>query len=137
MRASTRSMSKIAWLGVNNADFFNTHKLFAVVGASVDRTKFGNKVLRCYQKRGYPCVPINAKSPEIEGLQTHATLTALKATLVPPILMKDVGISIITGPAVTNGIIQEAYQVRRIFPRIVIIFAIAVVISISLTFAMN
>jgi len=111
MPTSTRSMSKIAWLGVNNADFFNLHKLFAVVGASTDRTKFGNKVLRCYQKRGYPCFPINAKSPEIEGLKTHATLTALHATLVPPMQMKDMGISIITGPAITDGIIREAYQV--------------------------
>ncbi|NTW85299.1 MAG: CoA-binding protein, partial [Holophagaceae bacterium] len=25
---------------------------FAVVGASVDRSKYGNKVLRCYQQHG-------------------------------------------------------------------------------------
>jgi predicted CoA-binding protein len=102
-------MSKIAWMGVNNAEFFNLHQLFAVVGASADRGKFGNKVLRCYQKRGYPCVPINGRAPEIEGLKTHATLTSLHASLVPPMTMKNVGISIITGPDITNGIIKEAY----------------------------
>ena len=110
MPPSTRSMSKIAWLGVNNAEFFNLHKLFAVVGASTDRGKFGNKVLRCYLKRDYPCVPINGRAPEIEGLKTHTTLTSLQASLVAPMAMKDVGISIVTGPAVTNGIILEAYE---------------------------
>jgi hypothetical protein len=101
MSPSTRSMSKIAWMGLNNAEFFNLHQLFAVVGASADRGKFGNKVLRCYQKRGYPCVPINGRAPEIEGLKTHATLTSLHASLVPPMTMKNVGISIITGPLAT------------------------------------
>ena len=109
MAPSTRSMSKIVWRGVNNADFFNLHQLFAVVGASTDRGKFGNKVLRCYQKRGYPCVPINGRTSEIEGLKTHATLTSLHASLEIPMTMKDVGISIITSPAITCGIIQEAY----------------------------
>ena len=103
-------MSKTAWVAVNNAEFFNLHQLFAVVGASTDRSKFGNKVLRSYQKRDLACVPINVRAPEIEGLKTHATLTSLQASLVLPMTMKDVGISMVTSPAITKGIILEAYD---------------------------
>jgi predicted CoA-binding protein len=113
MAPTTRSMrfvTQIPWRGVGNADFFNFHKLFAVVGASTDRSKFGNKVLRCYQKRGYPVIPINNKAPEIEGVSTQVSLTALRSTLSSEVSMKDVGISIITPPVVTTKVIQEAYE---------------------------
>jgi len=42
---------------------------FAVVGASIDRTKYGNKVLRCYQQHGKTVYPINARAAEVEGLK--------------------------------------------------------------------
>ena len=38
---------------------------YAVVGASVDRSKYGNKVLRCYQQHGREVYPINARAEEI------------------------------------------------------------------------
>jgi predicted CoA-binding protein len=111
---ATRSMStishKIPFKGVANADFFNSRGLFAVVGASADREKFGNKVLRCYQKRQYPVVPINQKTPEIEGLRCTESLTALSRSLPAGLSMRDVGVSIITSPAVTKNVIQEGYD---------------------------
>jgi len=39
---------------------------FAVVGASTDRQKYGNKVLRCYMDNGYTVYPINPKATEVE-----------------------------------------------------------------------
>lgn len=39
-----------------------------VVGASSDRSKFGNKVLRCYQSHGHNVVPINKRQSVIEGI---------------------------------------------------------------------
>ena len=42
--------------------------LKAVVGASNERSKFGNTVLRCYQSHGQAVVPINKKQSMIEGL---------------------------------------------------------------------
>ena len=95
---------------INNATFFESHKLFAVVGASADRSKFGSKVLRCYQKRGLPVIPINKKTPTIEGLDCVPTLTELSSSLPSGHAMSDIGVSIITPPGATCAVIQEGYD---------------------------
>tara|TARA_B100001123_G_scaffold430299_1_gene550019 strand:- start:4349 stop:4711 length:363 start_codon:yes stop_codon:yes gene_type:complete len=46
----------------------------AVIGASGDRSKFGNKALRGFQRAGYKVVPINTKEKEIEGLKAYSTV---------------------------------------------------------------
>ncbi len=73
---------------------------FAVVGASVDRSKYGNKVLRCYQQHGREVFPINARAEEVEGLKAYPALAAL------PVGVK--AISVITPPAITEQVVQEA-----------------------------
>lgn len=40
----------------------------AVLGASSDRSKFGNKSIRAHQQAGYDVYPVNPKGGEIEGL---------------------------------------------------------------------
>ena len=49
-------------------------KIVAVVGASSDRRKFGNKALRAYQAEGYRVIPINPNEREVEGLATYASV---------------------------------------------------------------
>ena len=49
-------------------------KVVAVVGASGDRTKFGNKAVRAFQSQGYTVIPINPNEREVEGLATYATV---------------------------------------------------------------
>jgi predicted CoA-binding protein len=49
----------------------------AVVGASADRSKFGNKALRAFRNAGYEVIPINLKGGEIEGLTAYASLDDL------------------------------------------------------------
>ncbi|MFL5342837.1 MAG: CoA-binding protein [Gemmataceae bacterium] len=39
----------------------------AVVGASADRAKFGNKCVRAYAHRGYHVYPINPNETAVEG----------------------------------------------------------------------
>ena len=73
---------------------------FAVVGASTDRQKYGNKVLRCYMDNGYTVYPINPKATEVEGLVAYKSLAAL------PQLVH--GISVVTPPAVTEQVVNEA-----------------------------
>jgi predicted CoA-binding protein len=73
---------------------------FAVVGASTDRDKYGNKVLRCYQQHGKEVFPINPKEAEVEGLKAFPGLAALP--------VKPRGISIITPPPVTLKVVEEA-----------------------------
>ena len=49
-------------------------KVVAVVGASSDRRKFGNKALRAFQEEGYTVVPVNPNEAEVEGLRTFPSV---------------------------------------------------------------
>jgi uncharacterized protein len=42
-------------------------KTVAVIGASSNREKFGNKALRAFAQRGYTVIPINPTETEVEG----------------------------------------------------------------------
>jgi hypothetical protein len=46
----------------------------AILGASSDRSKFGNKSLRAHLRAGYDVYPVNPKGGRIEGLAAYATL---------------------------------------------------------------
>jgi len=76
-------------------------RAFAVVGASADRAKYGNKVLRCYQQHGREVYPINPRAPEVEGLKAYPSLAALPVR-VP-------AISVITPPAATEEVVRQAH----------------------------
>ena len=76
---------------------------YAVVGASTNRAKYGNKVLRVYQQHGRrPVYPINPRATEIEGEPAYPSLAAT------PELPRSV--SIITPPAITEEIVEEAIE---------------------------
>jgi predicted CoA-binding protein len=49
-------------------------KTVAVVGASSDRRKFGNKALRAFVAEGYTVFAINPNEEAVEGLQTYASV---------------------------------------------------------------
>jgi predicted CoA-binding protein len=49
-------------------------KNVAVVGASSNRVKFGNKALRAFQAQGYQVIPINPNEPEVEGIRTFPSV---------------------------------------------------------------
>lgn len=46
----------------------------AVIGASHDRRKYGNKAVRAYVESGYTVFPVNPKETTIEGLKAYPTL---------------------------------------------------------------
>lgn len=73
---------------------------YAVVGASSDRDKYGNKVLRAYQQQGQEVYPINPRADVIEGLKVYPSLGAV------PVKVR--GVSIITPPASTERVVEEA-----------------------------
>ena len=52
-------------------------KTVAILGASSDRSKFGNKSVRAHQKAGYRVFPVNPKETEIEGLTAYPNLAAV------------------------------------------------------------
>lgn len=49
-------------------------KTVAVIGASQDRMKFGNRAVRAFQSHGYDVVPINPNEDEIEGFRTYRSI---------------------------------------------------------------
>jgi len=49
-------------------------KVVAVIGASNDRRKFGNRAVRAYQQQGHTVVPINPHETEVEGLKAYASI---------------------------------------------------------------
>ena len=73
-------------------------KSVAVVGASSDRRKFGNKALRAFQTQGYQAIPINPHEREVEGLTAYPSVLDvpghidMASVYVPP----DVGVRLLS-----------------------------------------
>jgi uncharacterized protein len=51
----------------------------AILGASTDRAKFGNKSLRAHLHAGYDVYPVNPKGGTIEGLAVSRSLAEVPA----------------------------------------------------------
>ena len=49
----------------------------AVIGASNDPRKFGNRAVRAYQALGWVVYPVNPREVEIEGLPSYASVADL------------------------------------------------------------
>jgi len=76
---------------------------FAVAGASTNRDKYGNKVLRCYLQQNKTVYPINPRAKEIEGIPCFPDIASLPKT--------SLGLSIITPPKITNQVVEDAIHV--------------------------
>ena len=53
----------------------------AIVGASANRAKFGNKSLRAHVEQGFDVYPVNPRGGEIEGLKVFKTLDEIPVKL--------------------------------------------------------
>ena len=81
---------------------FLAGKRFAVVGASRDRAKYGNKVLRAYQQNNLEVFPVNPSADEVEGLRAYPDLASLPGSVD--------GVSIVTPPEITQQAVEQAVQ---------------------------
>jgi len=52
----------------------------AILGASADRAKFGNKAVRAYAQAGYHVYPVNLKEIAIEGWPVFRSLSEIPVT---------------------------------------------------------
>lgn len=72
-------------------------KTVAVIGASSNRYKFGNKALRAFARQGFTVLAINPNETEVEGYRTYASVLDVPGAIdmatvyVPP----DVGLRVI------------------------------------------
>jgi uncharacterized protein len=46
----------------------------AIIGASTDRAKYGNKAVRAFKQQGFLVYPINPKETEIEGIPAFKSI---------------------------------------------------------------
>jgi uncharacterized protein len=74
-------------------------KTIAVIGASSDRGKFGNKAFRAFQAEGYKVIPINPNEASVEGVSTYPSVMEVPEPIdmatvyVPP----EIGITLLDG----------------------------------------
>nr|WP_320115116.1 CoA-binding protein [uncultured Desulfuromonas sp.] len=75
---------------------------YAVAGASTNRDKYGNKVLRCFQQNNKQVTPINPRAESIEGLACVASVADLDDDVE--------SLSIITPPKITTEVVKLAIE---------------------------
>lgn len=70
-------------------------KTIAIIGASNDRNKFGNKAVRAFALQGYQVFPVNPREACVEGWPTFPVIAAvpvrpqlISVYLPPPVLLK-------------------------------------------------
>lgn len=73
-------------------------KTVAVLGASTNRAKFGNKAVRAFVQQGYEVYPVNPRATEIEGVQAYGSISEIPVRpdmvsvyLPPAILLAGLG----------------------------------------------
>jgi predicted CoA-binding protein len=49
-------------------------KTVAIIGASSNRGKYGNKALRAFERQGFKVLAINPNEQEVEGHRTYASV---------------------------------------------------------------
>jgi predicted CoA-binding protein len=74
-------------------------KTVAIIGASSDRNKFGNKALRAFVQQGYQVFPVNPNEKEVEGL------TAFKSIADVPVRPQEV--SVYLPPAILLKVLPQ------------------------------
>ena len=83
-------------------DFF-AQPVLAVAGASRDSKKFGNAAYRDLKAKGYKVLAVNPSTTTVEGDPCYPSLSALPE--------KVGGVVIVTPPATSEKLVQEAAQV--------------------------
>jgi len=58
--------------------YFRTMPPVALIGASNDSTKYGNKIFKDLKTKGYTVYPINPKATSVEGVPALKSLDELK-----------------------------------------------------------
>lgn len=70
-------------------------KTIAIIGASSNRQKYGNKAVRAFLQQGYEVFPVNPNEPEIEDLAAFKSIRdvpvrpqMISVYVPPPVLLK-------------------------------------------------
>lgn len=75
-------------------------KVWAVVGATQNASKFGNKIVKKLKEFGYDVYPVNPIYDEVEGLKCYKSLSDLP--------IKPDCVSVVVGPDKATAAVEEA-----------------------------
>ena len=78
-------------------------KTVAVIGASSNRDKFGNKALRAFANKGYTVYPINRTEAEVEGHKAYASVLDVPG----PIDMATIYVPAAVGVTVMDDLVKK------------------------------
>lgn len=69
----------------------------ALVGASTDPMKYGNRIFRNLTAKGLTVLPVNPKTPVVEGVQSFATLADLpvRPDIIDVVIPPELGVGIV------------------------------------------
>ncbi len=81
---------------------FMKQKRFAVVGASDNPEKYGNRIVKNLKARGYKVFPVNPRLKEVEGLACYAALSEIPCVV-------DV-VDFVVPPAVTGEVLKQCRE---------------------------
>jgi hypothetical protein len=56
-------------------------KVVAIIGASNNRSKFGNKAVRAFRAEGHTVIPINPHEAQVEGIRAYASVLDVPGTI--------------------------------------------------------
>jgi predicted CoA-binding protein len=83
------------------SDFVN-RRVWAVIGASQDPSKYGYRVFRSLKEAGYVVYPVNPRGGQLLGSEVYLTLADLPQ--VPEV------VDTVVPPAITEEIVKEMQQ---------------------------
>ncbi|MBC7341609.1 MAG: CoA-binding protein [Clostridia bacterium] len=88
---------------------FMAQKRFAVVGATDNPEKYGNKIFHNLRRRGYEVYPVNPKLEQLDGTKCYPNLAAIPVKV-------DV-VDIVVPPKSAEEVIKEAKElgIQRIW----------------------
>ena len=78
---------------------FMAQKIFAVVGATDNREKYGNQIFKNLKGRDYEVYPVNPRMEELEGVKCYASIDDIPVKV-------DV-VDFVVPPAVTEAILKD------------------------------
>jgi predicted CoA-binding protein len=81
----------------------------AIIGASSDRSKFGNKAVRAYLRQGWTVYPVTPNAAEVEGLPTFPGIEAIPGPVERASLYVPAEIGIQTLPAIAAKGVAELW----------------------------
>lgn len=74
-------------------------KTVAIIGASTNRSKFGNKALRAHRDKGFRVLPVHPTAKSVEGLEAFRTVGDISVPLDR--------ISVYLPPSLTLSVLKE------------------------------